>query len=358
MNFLRLSLIAFVTSAFTAPAVQAQPATATTDPVGFVTVNVAAGTGTARTTSFVSIPMLETPAEFTGQAAGQITGVTASTLSNSSAGWAPGALSSAAAPYLIQLTSGAAAGRMFLISSASANTATTVTINADDVAQGSLDTLGIAAGNTYRIFPCDTLSSFFGAGTATATQGKVLGGATARVADNLTLVVNGLPKTYFYSTTLNRWAENRPGTPDASNVALRPYYGVQYSRLAAVDGNFVATGTVPTSARSVAIKNSGVTQLSVYWPVDNTTLAGLGLQTITGWVSGANARVADTVILQTSAGAVPKTYLFNGTNWVENRPGFPVSNTVVIPLGASVQVSKRGSAAGYSKLDQIVPYNL
>lgn len=356
MNFFRFSLIASLVSTFALPSANAQ--TATTDPVGFVTVNVAAGTGTARTTSFVSIPMLETPVDFTGQAAGQITGVTANTLSNSSAGWAAGALSSASAPYLIQLTSGAAAGRMFLISSATANTATTVTINADDVAQGGLDTLGIVAGNTYRIFPCDTLSSFFGAGTATATQGKVLGGASARVADNLILVVNGQPRTYFYSTTLNRWTENRPGTPDASNVALRPYYGIQYSRLAGVNGNFVATGTVPTTARSVAVKNSGLTQLSVYWPVDNTTLGSLGLQNISGWTSGANARVADTVILQTSAGAAPRTYFYNGTNWVENRPGLPPSNNVAVPIGASVQISKRGSAAGYSKLDQIVPYNL
>ena len=351
MNYVRSSLLATVVALATAPGLNAQT-TATTEPVGFVTINVAAGTGSSKTTSLVSIPLLDTTS-ITGQAAGQITGVTANSISNSNAGWGANELSTAAAPYLIQIKSGAAIGSMFLISTTTPNTATTVTISDDDVAQGAIDARGIQVGDAYSIYPCDTLSSFFG---TPATTG-VLGGANAKVADSLVFVFNGTPKTYFYSTLANRWTENRPGLPDASNVALRPYYGLQYSRLPATDLSFVVTGGVPTTLRSVAIKNSGTTLLSQYWPVEST-VSGLGLQAMPGWQSGANAKIADTLLIQASSGATPKTYFYNGSNWVENRPGLPVSNTNAVPVGASIQVTKRGSAAGYTDLSQPVPYNL
>lgn len=170
MKLLRISLIASLIASVSLPDSKAQT-TATTDPVGFVTVGITAGTGSAKRNTLFSVPLLETES-IQGQIAGTITGVTASTISNSNAGWAAGALSQPATPYLIQITSGAAEGRLFLISSSTntggavagtANTATTVTVSSVDSTQVDLSSLGIVAGtDTYKIYACDTLSSFFG----------------------------------------------------------------------------------------------------------------------------------------------------------------------------------------------------
>jgi len=360
MNILHLPLAVITASALVVSSVQAQEATATTDPVGFVTVGIAAGTGTAKRNTLFSVPLLEAES-IDGQAAGVITGVTANTISNSNAGWTAGALSQPETPYLIQITSGAAEGRMFLIASSAPtggaisgtpNTATTVSISSTDTAQVDLSTLGIQAGtDTYKIYACDTLSSFFGTPETTG----VLGGSSATAADTVLAVVNGNATTYFYNTASNppRWSRVFVGSPDSSNVALVPYYGVQYSRLASTPLSFVVTGGVPTLPRSVAVRNSGSTLLSQYWPVDST-LASLGLESVVN--PGASAAAADTVIL-TSAGAA-NTYFYDGTNWRRVFVGSPIADTTPVPVGSTIQVVRKGSATGFTTLSQLVPYNL
>jgi len=358
MNTFRFSLAVLTASAFALSPTQAQEATATTDPVGFVTVGISAGTGTAKRNTLFSVPLLEAES-IQGQSAGTITGITASSISNSNAGWAPGALSQPESPYLIQITSGAAEGRMFLIASSAAtggalpgtaNSATTVSISSADTAQVDLTTLGIVAGtDTYKIYACDTLSSFFG---TPATTG-VLGGANVATADSVVAVVNGTASSFFYSTTNNRWSRAVLGTPDASNVALVPYSGVQYSRLPSTPLSFVVTGAVPTVPRQMAVKNSGTTLISQFWPTDST-LSTSNLHTVVN--SGASAAVADTVVL-TSGGNVT-TYFFDGTNWRRVVLGSPIADTTPIPVGTTVQIVRKGDAGGFTLLSQPVPYNL
>lgn len=360
MNFLRFSLIASLASTFALPSATAQ--TATTDPVGFVTVGITAGTGTAKRNTLFSVPLLETEA-IQGQVSGVITGVSSNTITNTNAGWVAGALSQPSTPYLIQITSGAAEGRMFLISSSAntggaiagaANTSTTVTVSSLDSAQVNLTSLGIVNGtDTYKIYACDTLSSFFGTPASTGIQG----GTSASNADTVVVVLNGSSSTYFYNTgvTPARWSRVAFNSPSAENVALLPFYGVQYSRLAASPLTFVVTGGVPTEGRKVSVKNSGPTLLSQYWPADST-LQSLGLNTLPGWLSGNNANSADTVVL--TSGGSASTFFFDGTNW--RRVGFnnPVANNTAIGIGTTVQIFRRGTAAGYGTLSQNPPYTL
>lgn len=359
MNFLRFSLIAFLASTFALPNTNAQE-TATTDPVGFCTVGITAGSGTTKKNTLFSLPLLETET-ITGQVAGTITGLTANTISNSNAGWGLGELSNPATPYLIQITKGAAQGRMFLISSSAstggaiagaANTATQVTVSSLDSTQVDLTSLGIVVGeDTYKIFACDTLSSFFGTPATTGVQG----GTSTASADTIVAVVNGSSATYFYSTTSNRWSRVALGSPDASNVPLLPYYGIQYARLANTPLSFVVTGAVPTIDRQVAIKNSGPTLLASFFPADST-LGSLGLQNLVGWQAGPSASAADTVVL-TSAGSA-NTYFYNGTNWKRVALGSPNADDTLIPIGTTISISKKGTAAGFSTLTQIPPYTL
>jgi hypothetical protein len=362
MNATRFSLVALVVAGLTLNLGYSQitSQTATTDPVGFVTVGITAGTGSAKKNTLFSLPLLETEA-IDGQVAGTITGVTANTISNSNAGWTAGALSDPTMPFLIQITSGAAEGRMFLISSSAstggavagaANTATTVTISSLDSSQIDLTALGIVAGtDTYKIFACDTLSSFFGTPATTGVQG----GTSAANADTIIAVVNGSSSTYFYSTANNRWSRVALGSPDASNVPLLPYYGIQYGRLASTALSFVVTGAVPTTDRQVSVKNSGPTLLAQYWPADST-LGSLGLENLAGWQSGASVSAADTVVL-TSAGSA-NTYFYNGANWKRVALGSPDADNTIIPIGTTISIIKKGSTAGYSTLTQQTPYSL
>ena len=356
MKLYRFPLCAAVALAVVSP-LNAQT-TATTDPVGFVTVGITAGTGSAKKNTLFSVPLLEAES-ISGQVSGVITGVSSNSISNTNAGWTAGALSAPATPYLIQVTSGAAEGRLFLIASSAAtggavagtaNTATTVTVSSVDTTQVNLTTLGIVAGtDTYKIYACDTLSSFFGTPGTTGVQG----GTGPASADTIVAVVNGSSSTYYYNTTSSKWVRSALGNPDSSNVPLLPYFGIQYSRLANTPLSFVVTGGVPTEPRKTAVKNSGTTIVSQFWPVD-TTLGTSGLSSVV--TAGASASVADTVIL-TSGGAA-STFFYNGTNWKKVVLGSPNADTQPITIGSSIQIIRKGSAAGYSTLSQAVPYSL
>ena len=334
-----------------------QSTTVQGEPFGYVKINITAGTGTSKKTSLVSIPLLE-EASINGNATGRITGVTATTISASGAGWTAGQLSAAATPYLIEITSGAAQGRMLLVSTAAANTSDTVTIAPDEATRvGDLRNLGITTGvengDTYRIRPVDTLSSFFGTPATTLIRG----GTSASTADTISIVSNGQSTTYFYNTgvTPNRWSRVSLGSPDASNTPIPPYAGVQYARLANTALEFIVTGKVPSGQREVSVKNSGTTILSPYWPVSQT-LAQLALQNTPNWLKGSSSGSADTVVL--SSGGSLTTFFHDGTNWRRVALGSPSANSNSVPVGASIMINKKGSSGGYAAYENAAPYNL
>jgi hypothetical protein len=116
---------------------------------------------------------------------------------------------------------------------------------------------------------------------------------------------------------------------------------------------------VPVTNRVVPIKNGGNTFVSQYWPVP-TAISNLGFAALPNWVKSTNAKTADKLLISTNAGATPKTFFFHSLSnaWVESRPGTPLSGQIVVPIGSTVQVSKLGTASGYTPLNQSVPYNL
>ena len=326
------------------------------EPTGFARISIAAGTGTTKKTSLVSIPLLE-DVTITGKSTGRITGVGANTITSTGAGWTAGALSTARAPYLLEITSGAAQGRMLLISTATANTTDTVTIDSGEAARsGDLQNLGIVtgaeSGDTYRLRAVDTLGSFFGTPESTLVRG----GTSANNADTITIVSNGSSQNYFYNTAANppRWSRVALGSPDASHTPIPPYAGVQYARIANTPLEFIVTGKVPSGDREVSIKNSGVTLLAPFWPV-NQTLADLGIQNTPNWTSAASAAAADTVVL--SSGGSVSTFFHDGTNWKRVALSSPTANTNVVPVGASIMINKKGAAGGYASYEHVAPYN-
>jgi hypothetical protein len=325
------------------------------EPFGYVKINIAAGLGASKRTSFVSIPLLQ-EANITGKSSGRITGVTSTSITVADAGWAAGQLAVAATPRLIEITSGAAQGRMLLIG---ANTADTVTISGDEATRtGNLANLGIvadpASGDTFKIRPVYTLSSFFGTPETTLIKG----GTSSSTADTITTVSNGQSATYFYNTgvTPNRWSRVALGNPDASNTPLPPYAGLQYARLPNTPLEFIVTGKVPSGQREVSIKNSGPTIFAPFWPVTQT-LAQLALQNTPNWLKASSVASADTILV--SAAGSTTTFYHDGTNWRRSALGNPVANTNTVPVGAAIMINKRNSGgAGYAAYENAAPYNL
>jgi hypothetical protein len=325
------------------------------EPFGFVKISIAAGTGTTKRTTLLSLPLLD-EANITGKATGRITGVTSNTITASGAGWTAGQLSAPATPFLLEITSGNAQGRMLLLSSTVANTADTVTINPQESQRvGDLRNLGIVAGaqngNTYRIRPVDTLSSFFGTPGTTLIEG----GTSPRTADTVTIVMNGAASNYFYSTSLGRWTRVGLDNSDASHIPLLPYAGLQYGRLPNTPLQFMVTGKVPSGQRQVAIRGSGTTILSPFWPVTQT-VAGLALQSTPGWTSAASPSAADTFLL--SSGGSVNTFFHDGVNWRRVGLGNPIANTNPVPLGSALLINRRGSSLTNSTYQHSAPYNL
>lgn len=317
-------------------------------PEGYFTANIAAGSGTSPVISTISFP-LQGVAMASGQMVGIITGVTANTITNGNGGWTAGQLSQAATPYLIQITSGSAAGRTFLISTSTANTQTTVTLDAVDAASTNLTTLGITTGtDTYQIIPADTLSSIFGTPATTGIQG----GATAAAADQVQLFTTMGWLNYYYNTS-SGWLRVGPPIP-SGNVVIRPDTAVIYSRLGASPLTLTLMGRVPTVARQALVSNNGVTYLSNSWPT-SITLVGSNIQNTPNWISSTSSASADTVQIFTATGWL--SYYYNGTHWY--RVGPPImSDAVTIPAGSAVIIGKKGSAGGASVLSEAVPYNL
>lgn len=337
---------------------------ATTEPVGFVNVKITgSGSGTAKKLTYLSLPLLDKDLTITGKTSGTITGVTSTTITDSTAGWTAGALSAPATPFLIGITSGAATGRIFHVASSaatsgaigsapSANTATTLTISSLDTGSGISDlaAVGVAVGDGYQIYGCDTLSTALGSPSTTG----VLSGASSGVADSVVIVVNGTASTFFHNGT--RWTKVTVGSPDASNTPLLPYYGFSYARLGAADINLTAIGTVPTISRKTQIKNSGLTLVGQFFPADSTLLS-LGLQNTPGWTSNAASASADKVVLVSSTGSA-STYWYTGSGWKRVTVGSPSADSTVIPAGSMIYVNKIGSASGFSTYARALPYTL
>jgi len=347
-------LLAFATAsalAFLSGVTSSSAQTVATVPTGVVTVTIAAGTGTVRTLSVISMPLLSSSTSVVGQVTGRITSLGAATITNTNGGWQASQLSNPSSPHLIKITSGSAIGRTFLISTLAANTADTITIDPEEAGFINLTTQGIAtglSGDTYEIIPCDTLLSAFGTPASTG----ILGGSTAGTADNIQMLVSGAWRQYYYSTSASAWLRVGPNT-NSNSLPIRPDAAVMVNRLGNTPITLSVFGKVPAHSRKALIRNSGTTFVSNSWPVD-VTLLNSGISSTTGWATG-TAATAD--IVQFQVIGAWRQYYHNGTQWLRVGPN-TVSDSVVVPAGSAVMISKKGVASGASTLSQIMPYTL
>lgn len=301
--------------------------TVATDPVGFENTVVQAGTIAA-----LGVPF-DRPADFQGAVSSR----TSTTLTTTSAGF--GSLGPFASnPHAVILLSGANVGRRYLIDS---NTTDTLTITTG----GDLTTQ-IAATDKYKVVPCHTLASLFG---ATGT-GLVTGGSAA-TADTVQLRSGGAWLTYFNSGT--QWFLSGGGSTNRNNTPVLPEQGFLFSRRPGSDYTFTGLGAVPTTALKTDFPANAVTSFANRFPKD-TTLKDLGLHAVAGWALGGSAAATDNVLIR--SGGAWLTYFHNGTQWFLSGGGGANRDATPVPIGASVLVVRRPGSD--ITLNQPLPYTL
>jgi hypothetical protein len=339
------TLLALTLAAAASASAQSSSGTATTDPVGYMTVTIPAATDPNVPTRTALCFPLHDPAgsEVTGAVVGKITAISSGTISNSSAGWTSGAFSNAASPYFVRIMTGAAKGRTLQIT---ANTATDLTVSN----QGTdLSTLGIVSdptnGDTYQILAGDTLNTFFGTTT--------LSGTSDTVADNIQYWNGSAWQTFYYNSTNNRW-QPRGVNISSNNFVLRPDAAIIYVRRGLTALSYTFTGTVPTTNLQYVYNNRGNTYVANGFPVD-TTLATLAYNTTPAWVSGTDGNVSDQV--QYWNGSAWQRFYYNSANNRWQPVGVNISsNSFTIAAGKPVMIYKTGTNAGVSSLTQQITY--
>jgi uncharacterized protein (TIGR02597 family) len=318
----------------------------TTPPVGAVTTTITAGTGSTRTLSALSIPLILLP-NLTGVSSGTISSVTTNTITCTSANWSAGELSNTQTPYLVRITSGTGIGRTYTISSSTQNTASVLTLDATE--SPDLVGAGVVSGDNFSLIPVYTLSTLLD-----PTDG-VLGGVSAATSDNILINKNGTWSTYFYNTgvTPNRWSRVALGSPDASNEVIKSDTVMLYSRLANTGMNITFTGRVPDVKRISTVRVSGLTFLPNFWPVD-TTVSDTQIQSIPGWVSNSSSALADKLMLL--SGGVWKTYFYDGSNWRQVALGNPIKNSDVVSSTSGILLNRLGSSSTTALYTRNLPY--
>jgi len=314
-------------------------------PQGYVEITIPAGDPSAPSVATFSIPTNLIPSpDFVGKASGFIDSVTQNTIFSDKAEWEAGALSLPSAPYFVRITSGAATGLTFQISTTEANTSSTLTV----LTQGlDLTKLGIAGGDTYKIFPGDTLASFFG----TSTQG----GTSAATADNVNIFTDGVWRVFYYHSTSGQWREGSLPI-NRNNMVLRPDWGITFYRRGDTPLRYVLLGETPSTDVKIVVNNHGPTYIGGVFPVDET-LGTSGLESSPLWVKSGDSGEAST--LNVWDGSVWRNYNYSASSGQWREGSLPVNrNNVLLPAGTPLIVNLWGDNEGVSILNRTLPYSL
>lgn len=304
---------------------------AATDPVGFITINVGAGSAASPVLSLVS-PTLLRPVEWQGA----IATITGTAITVAGTPWADGQFGTNG-QYFVEVSSGANAGAWTDIESSTTNGLTTL----DDLSAFA------SPATTIRIRKHTKLTDFVGVNNSAGLQG----GTNAESADEV-LVYDGANATvYFYYTG----PVPAPGWYDlsfnsAANVVIAPHQGVVIRRKTAGAVNFVAMGSVKTGNTMFPIR-SGLNVVGTV-AAKGLTLATSGLytgSTVTGVQAASNAAAADEVTVFSPSG--PTVYFYyNGpgltAGWYDLS--FNPAGTTDIPAGASLVVNRKSPGAAFN----------
>jgi len=294
MKLLRF-LPLFIITLLALPAVQAQPATATTDPVGFQSTSVPIGT------TALSNPLVNEDTVRSSAVSNTASVVTLSSVSD------VGSLLATDEPYYLEVISGPFEGERFDVNTQATKTAanSTVVVNVDSANNTSTlqgASLGDAVVVVRKHVTIDQLQGFF--------SPSLTGNNNSNAADQISLFdpASGNLITFFLRGDNSTWRQ--VGTTTAANKTIIPS-GV---------GFFVTKRNLPTTYTSVGAVRmndfafpmpAGSTFRAAGFPVSYSP-ASLGGTAANAWTGSNNANLADQLQVFDSTSGTFTTYFLRG----------------------------------------------
>lgn len=329
----------------------AQDATVATIPVGMITYSLPHGT-----TNYVSLPL-------TGNVT-YTSSVTAVTTNTISVGDSPAPfttnLATTGMPYFVKFLSGTEMGRVMLIT---ANTTTTLTLDTTDNSSQTvnLTTSGfsVATGDTFEIFPGDTMASIFG-DNSSQNPLLLMGATNLFTADSISIYYPSLKrfKSYYFNTTAGYW-EASGSTANANDTILYPYGSITVTRRAnATDVSLILVGRV--AEVPVLTKTTGSSSL-IYGSTGYATDMTLSqVQFGSNWTTGSSAITADTISVWNPTSNRFNTYFQTSDSiWHSSLNPAINENNMTLAAGGSICLLQRSAVSGSSSFLQTpMPYSL
>ncbi|HEV7404116.1 MAG TPA: TIGR02597 family protein [Chthoniobacteraceae bacterium] len=322
--------------------------TATTDPVGFMTLPInAAGAPGAKAISFRALGLFR-PVDFQGVAssvsANPLNSPTPDSISITSPGWTANQFNGANGKYYVELLGAAGvagAGTTYDIVSTTLATDpnTQVVTGTLTLAQRLAD--NVAGTPAFRIRKHWTIADAFG-----AANDKGLAGGTATTADIIQVYSGGTYLKYYYNTAAPGWRLGTDTTTDVGGTVLYPDDGLVIIRQGANTSQttqVVVMGAVKTGQTSFPIV-AGQNFLANPYAAP-MTLGSSNLYTTdpaTGVAAGF-ATTADQVLIYN--GTNYDTYYYSaggspGAGWRKVNGGTADASATPIPAGSSFIVKR------------------
>ncbi len=307
--------------------VLAQTFTAVTEPVGFSRVSVPGAVAGKPARQVVAVPY-HLPAIFRGK----VSAIGANALTLGSVEWAADELTRRV--HYIRFRSGTSVGRYFRILS---HTASTLSLEN----KGENLSAFVVSGDAVEIFPAHTLASLFGAATVPFQTG-----VSESVADVVRLNTGLGWVSYFHDGVQWRTPND---TASQNEASLRPDEAVFVLVRGTSPVNLRVAGEVGVRSQRTGVPAQGQALVGNRFPVP-TTLAALGLQSLSGWVSGEAASVADNVLLWN--GSSWDIFYCNGGSW--EKVGSFGTNAGSTPISATTGILINRKTGGSSAPVQIL----
>jgi uncharacterized protein (TIGR02597 family) len=343
--------LATIGLALSANSAFAQATSVATIPDGMMQFSIPQGL-----TSYLSLPLTKEAVY-----SGSVASVTANTITvDDSPAPFTSSVATAGAPYFMKFLTGNEAGRVLLIDT---NTTSSLTVDTTDHTTGSavaLTTTGfsVEAGDSFEIFPGDTIASVFGDGSS-GNPLVLTGGKTLAASDAVALytTVGAAAQTYFYDTTSGYWRLSN-NAANANNAIVYPYSAFTVIRRAGHgDTTLALSGRVtPVNASTKTVSRAAVYTSSHY--ASDIMLSQL--QFGSNWQKGNMVETADTLsVWNATEGRFDIYYQKLDSTWRKFGNATTDQSSFTIPAGTVTTIQKRSAVSGAQAfLVSAMPYTL
>lgn len=314
---------------------------ATTDPVGYVTIDINGHNNEAANGITVPRISLVGSSEFASNTSAFASGAN-NVLTDSEGTFTAGDyINGSEVSHYVEITSGAHAGTISWISGSPGGT----TLH-------TVDDLSLVASNSpYAIRKAFSISDIFG-----TIPAEISGGASQAAADEILILdaSTGEYTSFWYKSSGlggTGWRTTNQSISSPANYALFPTDGILILRKQALDTSIVVTGSVKLSDTLTDIEGSGYNLLSPLVPVEQLTPSNSGLYTTdsaTGLAGSTSQSGADEILVYDVSSKSYTSFWFKsgglgGTGWrsTDGSIGDPANYN--FPAGSALFVYRKGS---------------